>query len=105
MIESHANRKKIIASIRSALSSVTDWLIALEDDECENNKTESIAENECAEWVENDKGEFICSNCGHDIPFDTDVYYTQAGKIIAWFSAFCPNCGRRIKNSENAIND
>lgn len=104
MIESHANRKKIIASIRSALSSVTDWLIALEDDECESNKDEDTAENEYAEWVENDKGEIVCSNCGHDIPFNTEVYYTQAGKIIEWFSAFCPNCGKRIKNKD-ATND
>ena len=102
--QNRSTRKEIAGSIRSALYSIMNWLTVLESEIEDKPETQTTEECETAEWVMNDKGEYVCSKCGHDIPFDTDAYYTQAGKIVEWFSAYCPNCGRRMKN-ENSVND
>ena len=87
-------KETIISSMRSALYSLMNWLAVLESEIEEGPKDHN---NNMAEWIKNDNDEYVCSNCKHDIPFDTEIYYTRAGKIIEWFSEFCPNCGKRMK--------
>ena len=52
------------------------------------------AEPKQGEWIETSEGT-MCSNC-HKFPYDDGEYH-----IANWHSDFCPNCGARMKTTDN----